>query len=112
VENQKIIPVRFYKEESGREPVRLWLLELSSEDRKIIGKNIRTLQIDWPINSSLIKSLGGGLWEIRSSLDNRISRILFVIKDGTIILLHGFIKKTQKTPIDALELAKKRLKKL
>ena len=109
---QKIIPVHFYKELSGKEPVRDWLFELSNQDRKIIGSDIRIVQIDWPIGAPLVKPLGAGLWEIRSKLDNRISRVLFSIKNGTIILLHGFIKKTQKTPSDAIDIAKKRMKNL
>lgn len=108
----KVIPVIFYQEESGNEPVRDWLLNLSNEDRKIIGRDIRIVQIDWPIGSPLVKPLGNKLWEIRSDLDNRISRVLFVFDDGTIVLLHGFIKKTQKTPQHEIDLAKKRAKKL
>ena len=112
MEITKIIPVSFYKEESGNEPVREWLLELSGDDRKIIGRDIRIIQLDWPVGYPLVSSLGDGLWEIRSRLDNRISRVLFMFHGGTIILLHGFIKKTQKTPKDDLNLAIKRAKKL
>jgi len=108
----KTIPVRFYKETSGNEPVRDWLHKLSTKDRKIIGRDIRIVQLDWPVDGTLVKSLGKGLWEIRSRLNNRIARILFVFIDGTIVLLHGFIKKTQKTPPQEIELAKKRAKKL
>ena len=46
VEFLKIIPISFYKEQSGKEPVRAWLWELSDKDRKIIGKDIRVIQID------------------------------------------------------------------
>lgn len=108
----KIIPVRFYREESGNEPVRNWLRKLSIKDKKNIGRDILIVQHDWPIEGTLVKSLGSGLWEVRSRLDNRISRILFVFSDSSIILLHGFIKKTQKTPKQEIELAKKRAKKL
>ncbi|MCX5925433.1 MAG: type II toxin-antitoxin system RelE/ParE family toxin [Candidatus Dependentiae bacterium] len=108
----KTIPVFFYKEESDNEPVREWLLELSHDDRKIIGRDIRIIQMDWPIGYPLVSPLGNGLWEIRSRLDNRISRVLFVFHDGSIVLLHGFIKKTQKTPKNDLVLAIKRAKKL
>lgn len=108
----KIIPVHFYAEESGREPVRLWLQELSSQDRKIIGRDIREVQISWPVGSPLVKPFGNGLWEIRSNLPTRISRVLFVFHEGTIVLLHGFIKKTQSTPKNEIELAQKRAKKL
>lgn len=106
----KIIPVFFHKEESGNEPVRNWLNELSLKDRKIIGRDIRIVQMDWPVGTPLVKSLGNGLWEIRSNLDNRISRVIFIFVDSRIVLLHGFIKKTQKTPINEIELAIKRSK--
>lgn len=108
----KTIPVYFYKEVSGNEPVRFWLHELSDDDRKIIGRDIRIIQLSWPIGSPLVKSLGDKLWEVRSKLDNRIARVLFVFDDGVIVLLHGFIKKTQKTPLQEIDLARKRAKTL
>lgn len=108
----KMIPVSFYKEVSGREPVKEWLRELEKDDRKTIGADIRTLQIDWPVGEPLVSPFGNGLWELKSKLENRISRIFFVFNDGHIILLHGFIKKTQKTPPNELKLAKKRAKNL
>lgn len=108
----KVIPLKFYQEESGREPVRRWLHDLSREDRIIIGRDIRVVQADWPISSQIVKSLGNGIWEIRSRLDNRIARTLFIFHQNTIILLHGFIKKTQKTPANEIELAKKRARKI
>jgi phage-related protein len=108
----KSIPVYFFSETSGKEPVREWLYTLSKEDRKIIGHDIRTIQIEWPIGLPLVRHLGNKLWEIRITLDNRIARIIFVLVDSAIILLHGFIKKSQKTPINDLALAQKRAKKL
>jgi phage-related protein len=108
----KTIPVRFYQEDLGNEPVREWLRELSTKDKKIIGRDIRIVQIDWPVEGPLVKPLGRGLWEIRSKLDNRIARILFVFSDGEIVLLNGFIKKTQKTPKQEIDLARKRAKKV
>lgn len=108
----KTIPVRFYQEDSGNEPVREWLCSLSTQDKKNIGRDIRIVQIDWPVEGSLIKPLGSGLWEIRSKLENRIARILFVFSKGEIILLNGFIKKTQKTPNQEIDIAKKRAKNI
>lgn len=108
----KAIPVRFYQEDSGNEPVREWLNELSKNDKRVIGRDIRIVQIDWPVEGVLVKPLGSGLWEIRSKLENRIARILFVFLGGEIILLHAFIKKTQKTPVQEIDLARKRAKKL
>lgn len=56
-------------------------------------------------------SFGRGLWEIRSDLvRGRIARVLFCLSEGRMILLHGFIKKTQKTPASELELAQKRMR--
>jgi len=112
VEFIQAIPVCFYQEDSGNEPVRNWLHELSSKDRKIIGRDIRIVQLEWPVGEPLVKSLRSRLWEIRSKLDNRIARVIFIFHDRTIILLHGFIKKTQKTPSQEIELAKKRAAKL
>lgn len=66
----------------------------------------------WPVGMPLCRSLGGGLWEVRSNLPGRIARVLFCISDGSIVALHGFIKKTQQTPAADLELAKKRMKEV
>jgi phage-related protein len=97
-----------FKTDTGNEPVREWLNDLPKEDRKTIGTDILTVQFAWPVGKPLVDSMGDGVWEIRSRLDNRIARTLFVMVNQEIILLHGFIKKQQKTPADELELAKKR----
>ena len=57
-----------------------------------------TVQFRWPLGMPLVDHLGSGIWEIRSRLANRIARTLFFVHEEEIILLHGFIKKTQKTP--------------
>jgi phage-related protein len=57
----------------------------------------------------LVRKLEPGLWEIRSNLPSGITRIMFTVKDNAIILLHGFIKKSHKTPMDDLHLAHQRL---
>jgi phage-related protein len=103
------IQVIFYKTESGNEPVREWLKSLSRNDRKIIGEDIKTVQFGWPLGMPLVRKLDVGLWEVRSRLDNRISRVLFTIEENMMVLLHGFIKKSEKTPASDLNLAKKRL---
>ncbi len=102
---------RFFQEQSGREPVREWLKSLSLEDKKSIGADIRLVQLSWPIGLPLVRSLGGGLWEVRSTLENRIARVIFSIENHEMLLLHGFIKKTQKTTNQDLNLAKIRKKK-
>jgi phage-related protein len=107
--NRSQLIVVFYKNVSGREPVREWLKGLSKNDKKIIGEDIKTVQFGWPIGMPVVRKLEEYLWEIRTRLDNRISRIFITIQEGRIILLHGFIKKEQKTPQGDLQLARKRL---
>ncbi len=103
----------FYRQASGDEPVRAWLKALKPEsDKKIVGADILAVQLGWPLGLPLVDHLGGGLWEIRSKLENRIARVLFALEKGEMVLLHGFIKKTQKTPQHELEVAKDRLSKL
>jgi phage-related protein len=103
--------VKFYQE-GGREPVRDWLQELPPKERKIIGEDIKTVQWLRLWKMPLVESLGNGLWEVRSTLPNRIVRVLFCELQGNMILLHAFIKKTQKTPPNDLNLALGRKKRL
>jgi phage-related protein len=58
----------------------------------------------------LCRSLGDGLWEIRSDLGGRIARVVFCVSNGRMVLLHGFIKKSRKTPPADRALALKRMK--
>ena len=107
----KRLPARFYRSDSGREPVREWLQGLEREDRKVIGEDIKDVEFSWPIGMPLVRSIGHELWEVRSSLPaGRIARVLFCVTHGHMVLLHGFIKKTQKTPKAAIDLAIKRKK--
>lgn len=109
----KRISAIFYRTEAGNEPVREWLKELSREDRKRIGADILTVELGWPIGMPVCRPLGGGLQEVRSSLgQNRIARVIFYVdRTGRMVLLHGFIKKTQKTPEDDLRLAESNRRK-
>lgn len=90
--------------------MREWLKGLPlSEDRKRIGEDIKTVEFGWPIGMPTCKPLGDGIYEVRTRLgQNRIARVLFYIDTrNRMVLLHGFIKKTQKTPSEDLELAKR-----
>ena len=108
---QKRLPARFYRSDSGREPVREWLKGLGAEDRRIIGEDIKEVEFSWPIGMPLVRSLGRGIWEVRSSLARgRIARVLFCVEPDCMVLLHGFMKKTQKTPKQDIDLAIKRQK--
>ena len=110
--DQTPFEVKFFKQTSGKEPVREWLKELDPLDRKLIGEDIKTVQWGWPLGMPLVRNLKNGLWEVRTTLNNRIARVIFCTKAGNIVLLHGFIKKTQKTPKDDIALAKRRMSKL
>jgi phage-related protein len=103
----------FYRTKQGAEPVRNFLRALPREDRRIIGSDIATVEFGWPVGRPICAPLGMSLWEVRSDLaSNRIARVLFMLHQGEMVLLHGFIKKTQKTPQSGLELARKRMKEV
>ena len=104
-----MLDVVFYKERE-REPVREWLRGLKKAERKTIGMDIKTLQYGWPLGMPLCRPLGGGLFEVRTSLRTRITRVIFCFAQGRVVLLHGFIKKTQKTPASDLKIARQRQK--
>jgi phage-related protein len=102
--------VNFYKSDAGIEPVRAWLKTLSAVDRRSIGEDIKTIQYGWPLGMPLVRKMGCNLWEIRTRLENRIARILFTLEGTSMVLLHGFIKKSDKTPLADLKTAMNRLK--
>jgi len=111
-ENDKI-PLVFYRTSSGGEPVRDWLKELNPDDRKAVGMDLMRAQWRWPIGMPLCRPMGDGLWEVRTELPSRrIARVLFCVHAGRLVALHGFIKKTQKTPDEALKKARKRQKEI
>jgi phage-related protein len=109
----KKVAAVFYQTNLGAQPVRDFLLGLSSEDRRIIGNDIAAVEYGWPIGKQTCAPLGLGLWEVRSSLmSNRIARVIFTLHDDRMWLLHGFIKKTQKTPDSEIDIARKRKKEV
>ncbi|TLY50495.1 MAG: type II toxin-antitoxin system RelE/ParE family toxin [Gammaproteobacteria bacterium] len=105
---QPLLTVNFYASSSGAEPVRDWLRDLPREARKVIGEDIKTVQFGWPLGIPLVRKLESGLWEVRSRIRDGIARVLFTVEGSTLVLLHGFVKKSQKTPADDLEIAKRR----
>jgi phage-related protein len=105
----KKIKVAFFATEGGAEPVRDWLKSLSREDQKEIGDDIRTVEFGWPIGMPVCRPLGKGLYEVRTNLKDRIARVFFTIEGDEMVLLHGFIKKSQATPDSELALARSRL---
>ena len=109
MENNFILQVVFYKSAAGNEPVREWLKKLDKEDRRVIGGDIKTVQLGWPLGMPIVRKLEKRLWEIRIQLDSRIARILFTVHTNIMVLLHGFIKKSQKLPARDLKIAKQRM---
>lgn len=105
-----LLDVFFYRTNNGTEPVRDWLKSLNVDERRVIGTDIKTVQYGWPIGMPLVRHLDKDIWEIRSNLESRIARVLFVTQPKLIILVHGFIKKQQKTPKQDIKLAMDRLK--
>jgi phage-related protein len=107
------IPLVFFRTSVGSEPVRDWLKELLENDRKAIGQDLQRVQYRWPVGMPLARPLGRGLWEVRTSLaGNRIARVLFFVERGRIGVVHGFIKKTRKTPDSDIRLALARRKEM
>ena len=110
--DKKYFPIVFFKTDTGNEPVREWLKSLAVPDRKRIGEDIKTVQFGWPLGMPLIKKIEPGLWEVRSRLVNKISRVIFTVVGEHIFLLHGFIKKSQKLSAEDLHIARQRLNDL
>jgi hypothetical protein len=71
IDRTKKLPARFYVSSTGRNPVREWILDLPSEDRKTVGKDIQKVEFGWPIGRPHCAPLGDGLWEVRSDLDEQ-----------------------------------------
>jgi len=111
----KRLPARFFRLDSGRVPVLEWLRGLSPADRQRIGYEICNVEVDWPVGMPLCRAIVGhrGLWEVRVSLSGRrIGRVFFCTRAGRMVLLHGFIKKTQKTPAGEIAIAVQRMRDL
>ena len=104
--------VRFYRTAGGAEPVLEWLRSHKA-DRRAIGLDLMRVQFGWPIGMPLVRSLKSGLWEVRSTLPSqRIARMVLCFHEGTLVVVHGFIKKTQKAPAEDLELARRRMREM
>jgi len=107
------IPLVFFRSLNGKEPVRDWLKELPENDRRAVGLDLTRVQYRWPIGMPLCRPMGGGLWEVRTTLpSHKVARVLFCLFDGELWALHGFVKKTAKTPPADLALARQRMKEI
>lgn len=103
-----VLTVRFYRSLTDTEPVRDWLKSLPVEARKAIGEDIKTVQFGWPLGMPLVRKMEPGLWEVRSRIAGGIARVLFTTNGSMMVLLHGFVKKSAKTPDNELAVARKR----
>jgi phage-related protein len=106
------LEIRFFREVTGAEPVRDWLIGLSRGEMREIGTDIMKVQFGWPLGMPLVDHIHGDIWEVRTRFATRIARVLFALEGNRMILLHGFIKKGRKTPLSELNLPKERLKRL
>jgi len=109
---KQVLECRFYRTAAGNEPVREWLKSLPKGTRLEIGSDIQQVQRRWPVGKPLVDGFGKGLFEIRTALDGNIYRVLFCLKGSTLVLLHGFQKKSQKTPKTDLDLARQRMQEV
>ena len=90
-------------------------MDFAPEDRKCIGEDIATLEFCWPVGMPKCSPMKGvkGLYEVRSNISSgRIARVFFVLIGNEMVLLHGFVKKTQKTPEKEIKLATARMKEV
>ena len=109
IKTEPLLSVTFFMTQSGNEPVREWLRALETDYKKSIGEDIKLIQFRWPLGMPLVRKMETDLWEARSNLAHgNISRVFFTISGRQMILLHGFIKKAQKTPKKEIELARRR----
>ena len=109
---EPILEVQFFQTAAGNEPVRDWLKARHKEDRRSIGEDIKTAQFGWPLGMPLVLKLEKNLWEVRTDITDGIARTLFTVIGKQMVLLHAFVKISQKTPKAELETARKRLKLL
>jgi len=110
--DEPTLTVYFYQSGSGAEPVRDWLCELPKAARRAIGEDMKTVQFGWPLGMPLVRKMEKGLWEVRSHVPGGIARVLFTVADDQMVLLHGFVKKSPKTPADDLLIARRRMREV
>ncbi|MEA3000465.1 MAG: hypothetical protein QOK17_2298 [Sphingomonadales bacterium] len=103
--------VLFYETVSGNKIVLNAIRELSSEEKKVLGEDLKTVQIGFPMGLPLCRPLGDGLYEIRSSLPSkREFRLIFFFDRPRqcLLVVHALFKKSAKLPKGDLDLARRR----
>jgi phage-related protein len=109
----KRVPAIFYRTEAGSEPLRSWLKAMDPQDRRLVGEDIKTVEFGWPVGMPTCRSMGDGLYEVRTRLPgSRMVRVFFYIdRKQRMVLLHGIVKKTRATPDADLDLARKNMRR-
>lgn len=110
--SEPALTVSFYQSGNGAEPVRDWLSELPKAARKAIGEDLKTAQFGWPLGMPLVRKMEKGLWEVRSRIPDGVARVLFTVADDQIVLLHGLVKKSRRTPANDLQVARQRMREV
>lgn len=110
IERKKPLEVVFYETEQKNQPCRDFLLALSKDDRREVGADIFAAQKGFPLGLPLCRKMETDLWEIRSTVSDGICRVFFTVDGDAMILLHGFKKKSKKTPKKEIDIAENRLK--
>ena len=103
--------VEFYRTAAGREVIQEFLDALPKKDLAKALRDIELLAEFAPnLHEPYTKHIDGPIWELRSKFASNIHRIFYFIwRNDKLILLHGFTKKTQKTPPREIQIAKTRL---
>ena len=101
----------FYLDERGQSPVEDFLDQLDEKTQLRFAWSIEQLrQRNLRAQAPLVKPLEGKLWEVREESRGNIYRVMYFFFTGRrIVLIHGFQKKTQKTPRREIEIAQQRL---
>ncbi len=109
--NQPEWSIVFYTTAEGAEPVRAFLAGLDAKTQIRFAWSIEQLRVrNTQAGEPLVKHIEGKIWELRRASSGNIYRVMYFFFTGRrIVLLHGFQKKTQKTPRSEIEIAETRM---
>jgi phage-related protein len=105
--------VSFYKTAAGNDVVLEFIRAQPLDDRRVIGRDLKVLEIGYPVGMPLCRHIEGDLWEVRSSLPSKREARLIYFYDGKrqmIVVVSGFVKTTRSTPKREINLAQRRRK--
>ena len=103
--------IEFYLDEQGISPVQAFVDGLDKKTQARLNWSIEQLRIrNVQAGEPLVKHLEGKLWELRRTSSGNIYRLLYFFFTGRkIVFVHGFQKKSQKTPRREIEIAQRRM---